>query len=266
MDKGTLGIGRFDVWQFSSVAVLLWLLPSRLYAQDSYEIQVYGSETVPRGETMVELHSNYTIHGNKQTIDGVLPSNHALHETLEVTHGFNSWFETGFYVFTSIQPGYGWEWVGNHIRPRVRVPAAWNWPVGLSLSAEIGYERRLFSENTWTWELRPIIDKQWGPLYISLNPSFERALHGTTSSQGFQFAPSAKVSYDVTPHVALGVEYYSSLGRVTHFNRLADEQHQIMPVIDLNLSPKWEFNFGVGVGLNRNTDELIAKLILGRRF
>ena len=30
-------------------------------AQDNYEIQVYGSETVSIGKTMVELHSNYTI-------------------------------------------------------------------------------------------------------------------------------------------------------------------------------------------------------------
>src|SRR5947207_11497312 len=32
----------------------------RLCAQDNYEIQVYGSETVPAGATMVELHSNIT--------------------------------------------------------------------------------------------------------------------------------------------------------------------------------------------------------------
>jgi len=244
----------------------VWLFAFRLGAQDSYEIQVYGAETIPRGETMIELHSNYTFEGNRQTINGVLPNYHALHETIEVTHGFTSWFETGFYAFTSVQPGYGWEWVGDHIRPRVRVPEAWNWPVGLSLSTEVGYQRQLFSENTWTCEIRPIIDKQWGPWYISLNPSFERALHGPGSSQGFEFSPSAKLSYDLTPQVALGVEYYSSLGQVTHFSRFADQQHQIIPVIDLNLSPKWEFNFGVGVGLNGSTDDLIAKLILGRRF
>ena len=44
------------------------------------------------------------------------------HETVEITHGFTPWFETGFYVFTSIQPGRGWEWVGDHVRPRVRIP------------------------------------------------------------------------------------------------------------------------------------------------
>ena len=44
------------------------------------------------------------------------------------------------------------------------------------------------------------------------------------------------------------------------------EQHQIFPAIDLNVSPKWEFNFGVGVGLTRSTDHLIFKMIVGRRF
>jgi hypothetical protein len=63
---------------------------------------------------------------------------------------------------TDIQPGEGWEWMGDHIRPRVAVPADWHWLVGLSLSREIGYQRRSCSEDEWTWELRPIIDKQWG--------------------------------------------------------------------------------------------------------
>ncbi len=30
--------------------------------------------------------------------------------------------------------------------------------------------------------------------------------------------------------------------------------------------PKWEFNFGVGVGLTRSTDHLIFKMIIGRRL
>ena len=43
-------------------------------------------------------------------------------------------------------------------------------------------------------------------------------------------------------------------------------QHQIFPAIDLNVSPKWEFNFGVGIGITRSTDHLILKMIIGRRF
>ena len=32
------------------------------------------------------------------------------------------------------------------------------------------------------------------------------------------------------------------------------------------MSPQWEINLGVGVGLTRSTDHLIVKLILGYRF
>jgi hypothetical protein len=38
------------------------------------------------------------------------------------------------------------------------------------------------------------------------------------------------------------------------------------PTFDLNLSPKWEVNFGLGVALTRSTDHLFAKMILGYRF
>lgn len=242
------------------------LLPLAVSAQDNYEIQVYGADTVEAGRTMVELHSNYTIDGQRDTINGVLPSNHALHETLEITHGFTPWFETGFYVFSSVQPHEGWEWVGDHIRPRVRVPESWNWPVGVSLSMEVGYQRPEFSEDTWTCEIRPIIDKQIGPLYLAINPAFEKSLEGLNSNQGFAFAPSAKASFEVTKLIALGVEYYSSLGPLARFDTWNNQTHQIFPVVDLNFSPNWEFNFGVGFGLSHSTDDLLVKLILGYKF
>ena len=239
---------------------------ARLVAQDSYEIQVYGSETLPAGDTMVELHSNFTIDGLGGQPGGVLPNHHALHETLEITHGFNSWFETGVYVFSSVQPGRGWEWVGNHIRPRVRVPEAWHWPVGLSLSTEIGYVRQSFAEDAWAWELRPIIDKQFRRFYVAVNPTFGRALHGPNVSRGFEFSPSGKFSFEVFKKIGLGVEYYSALGPVTRLDDFGEQRHQIVPVVDIEFSPRWEFNFGVGVGLNHSSDGLFVKLILGRRF
>jgi hypothetical protein len=245
---------------------LLCLAALPAHAQDNYEIQVYGADTVPPDHLMVELHTNYTLQGSKLVTDGVQPSNHAWHETLEITRGFNSWFETGFYVFTSIQPGGQWDWVGDHIRPRVRVPESWHWPVGVSLSTEVGYQRRSFATDTWTLELRPIVDKQLGPWYLSFNPSLDRAFAGADASRGFEFSPNFKVSYNVTPVVAAGLEYYGSLGPLGNFDPLHDQQQQIVPSIDLNVSPDWEFNFGVGLGVTHGTDRLLVKMIVGRRF
>lgn len=235
-------------------------------AQGNYEIQVYGSDTVPPRTTMVEIHSNLTVEGTNTVQDGVLPTNHAVHETLELTQGVNSWSEVGFYVFTSIQSDGGWKWVGDHIRPRVRVPESWHWPVGVSLSQEIGYQRPEFSPDTWTWEIRPIVDKKLGPWYLSFNPTLDRSFHGPSVNKGVEFSPNVKVSYDFTKRIAGGLEYYGSYGSIGGFDPLRDQQQQFFPTIDLDLGPQWEFNFGVGIGTTSSTDHLIVKCIIGRRF
>jgi hypothetical protein len=58
----------------------------------------------------------------------------------------------------------------------------------------------------------------------------------------------------------------SAVGPATDFLPTRFQQHQIFPAIDLNLSPKWEGNFGLGVGVTRSSDHLTAKRILGDRF
>jgi hypothetical protein len=57
------------------------------HAQNNYEIQVYGAETVAPRATMLELHSNFTADGQRNVVDGVEPTNHAEHETIEITQG-----------------------------------------------------------------------------------------------------------------------------------------------------------------------------------
>jgi hypothetical protein len=253
----------------STVLLIAFLLPQvtrSLQAQGSYEIQVYGSDLVAPGATMVELHSNFTFEGSKTAVDGMYPTEHQLHETLEITRGVTDWFELGFYVFTSADTRVGWQWVGDHLRPRVRAPESWGWPVGVSLSAEIGYQRAVYSPDTWTIELRPIVDKTIGRLYLCFNPTLDRSFHGPSVPEGVVFSPNVKVGYDITKVINGGFEYYGALGPVTGFDALRQQQQQVFAVTDLNLSPNWEFNFGVGVGLTGGSDHLLVKMIIGRRF
>ncbi len=264
--------GKIFAFSLFFLACCGLLLVRPLAAQDNYEIQVYGSDTVAPKTTMLELHSNFTVDGSKPlpgskyTADDTYPTNHALHETVEITQGLTNWSEVGFYIFTSSRSGQGVQWVGDHIRPRVRVPDSWHWPVGVSLSTEIGYQRRDFSTDTWTWEIRPIIDKQIGRWYFALNPALERSFHGESVSRGVEFSPNAKISYDFTKVITGGLEYYGAYGRLGDFDDLHNQQQQFFPAIDLNVSPNWEINFGVGIGPTSSTDHLIVKAIIGRRF
>jgi len=70
----------------------------------------------------------------------------------------------------------------------------------------------------------------------------------------------------VTKKVSIGLEYYGSLGPVTGFDPLRDQQQQILPAVDIDFGKNWEFNFGVGVGVTQATDHLLVKAILGYRF
>lgn len=58
-----------------------------LRAQENYEIQVYSVDTVEPDSTMVEFHTNFTAQGSKTVVNGVLPTNHAWNETIEITQG-----------------------------------------------------------------------------------------------------------------------------------------------------------------------------------
>jgi hypothetical protein len=234
-------------------------------SQNNYEIQVYASPTQTKGSTMFELHSNYTFNGSTEIVNGVLPSNHSLHETVEITTGITPVFETGVYLFTNYTPGYGYQIVGAHLRPRVMAPADWGIPFGLSLSMEIGYQKPAYAEDTWSLEIRPIIDKQWGNFYASFNPTFGIALQSQYTNSIPTFEPNLKLSYAVFKNTGLGIEYYGDFGPVTQFDPGSQQNHALFLAYDLLNNPKWELNIGAGFGLTPATDPFVLKIITGRK-
>jgi hypothetical protein len=235
-------------------------------AQDNYEIQVYGSQTQLPGTTMFELHSNYTFNGEKDVSKGVLPSNHALHETLEITTGVSNIFEMGVYLFTAYIPGHGYQVVGSHLRPRIMAPATWKLPVGLSLSTEIGYQKAAFSSSTWSIELRPIIDKLWNKWYVSFNPTLGISLKSKYDKSTPTFEPNLKVYYNLFRNAGIGIEYYGDIGYINNLEKFSEQSDAIFISYDLLNNAKWEFNMGAGIGVTSATDRFVYKLILGRRI
>jgi hypothetical protein len=241
---------------------LVMLAPAAaLRAQNNYEIQVYPAETAEKNVTFFELHSNFTGAGTTAACQYsaaapcVYPTDRQLHETLEITRGFSDIFEVGLYFFTSAGPGQGYQYVGSHLRPRIRAPEDWKLPVGLSLSTEFGFVKDGFDDGQWSMELRPIIDKKMGAFYWSVNPALDWWYKGPQAGTGFRGVsvnPNVKVSWDFTEKITGGFEYYGSTGTLTEFAPVAQQQH-------------WEINFGYGFNLAGNGDHNIVKLILGRR-
>jgi hypothetical protein len=247
--------------------VALACTPAAAAGQDLFEIQVYPYETVEPGRTMVEFHSNFTPSGTKTSEAGVFPNHHQFHLTLEITHGFTKFFETGFYIETApYVPQEGAKFTGWHIRPRFRFPEYSHFPFRMSLSFEYAFNQPGFDPNRQTLEIRPIFERQDGRLYVSINPDLSVAVKGRDAGSAPGFAPNGKIGWDVTKMVSAGFEYYAETGPVKHFDPLSQQHHILVPAIDLNVSPDWELNFGVGRGLTNTSEHWIVKAIVGYRF
>ena len=256
---------RFLTIRYICIIILI-IYSGRSQAQDNYEIQVYASQTQAKGSTMFELHSNYTFNGSTQIVNGVLPSNHSLHETAEITTGITPVFEAGVYLFTNYTPGYGYQVVGVHLRPRVMAPTDLGIPFGLSLSLEFGYQKPAYADDEWNLEIRPIVDKQWGRFYASLNPTFGISLQSNYNNSVPTFEPNVKLSYAVFKNAALGIEYYGDMGSVTNFDQGSQQNHALFIAYDLLNNVDWELNIGAGFGLTTTSDPFVFKIITGRKI
>jgi hypothetical protein len=236
------------------------------FGQDNYEIEVYESDIALPKETIFELHSNYTFGGQIQADDGVLPTHDMLHETICIAHGLTDWLEISGMLYSAIGNDNRTSLVGGHIASTVKAPEDWRFPVGFAIHVEGGYQDRMYSEDGQTLEIRPIIDKTFKNLYISINPTFEKSFQGANENKGFVFSPDAKSSYSISKLVALGFEYYGTLGVLSHFDPYQLQQHQLFAVADLNFSENWEFNCGYGLGFTRATDNAIFKMNIAYKF
>jgi hypothetical protein len=246
-----------------SICVWLFLLCARGYAQADNEIQVYASPTVQKKWTIFELHSNYTFKGSEFLSDP--KSANWINETLEITHGVGQNFEIGFYTFTGVAPGGGYQYLGNQIRPRITVPEKWKWPFGASLSAEFGFFRPSDTADFfWQGEIRPIIDKTVKNWYFAFNPNLGFVVSG--EEKGVNIEPQVKIVYTIAGKVGTGVEYYGNFGSFKKILPGEMQEHLLGPMIDLYIHPMWELNTGFLFGLTRNSNQSIFKILVGRRI
>jgi hypothetical protein len=242
---------------------LVYSTPAR--AIDFYEIQIYRTETTPQGVIQVELHSNSVT-----TATGVLAHRqlnpYQIHETIETTYGITPHIEIGQYFATAKLNNGEYEYAGSRTKMHFGVADSETWPIQIGGNIELDYMRRAAEENPLSLELRPIVEKRFGPLLIIANLAFEKPFDGPGTHRGVTFSPSGLVSCEATSWLEPAVEYYGDMGAVEHFPSVSEQQHFIVPALNLNLIPQLEFNFGVGFGLTRASNGTFVKSIIGWSF
>jgi hypothetical protein len=236
-------------------------------AGDPFEIQVYDGTANAPAVPGIELHVNDWATGNRMDYTPPELALHGqFHATLEPSLGITPFWELGGYLLTAWRPDQGvYEWAGGKLRSKLVTPPSFDphWRFGVNL--EVSYLPSTYDHDRWGSEVRPILGWHNDEWLLAFNPILDQALAGSDASKGPSFQPALKVARTVGP-VALGFEYYATLGPLTAIQPWSRQEQQVFEVLDLRSIERFELNLGVGEGLTQSSAGVVLKAIVGYEF
>ena len=230
-------------------------------AAQSDEIQVYDGGLAQVGVFNLTVHNNFTPDGVKTpAFPGAITSDDSWNGVSEWAYGVTRWFEAGLYLpLYSHDQDLGWQIDGFKLRSLFAVPDAGERRFFYGANFEFSVNREHWDTTRITSEIRPIVGWHLGQFDVIVNPIVDTQYDGL---KNLEFVPSARFSYNTSPHWALSLEDYSDFGRVSDFESIENQSHQLFAVVDY---VGWlEVQFGAGFGLTDASDKFQMKVILAR--
>lgn len=227
------------------------------------EIEVYTYHQAAPGELDLDVHMNYVANGESGgEFEGGEATTRRLRITPEFSLGLGHGFEAGFYapLLTVANEGvlraHGVIGRLKWIAPRQKSTGVfWGGNV------EIGRVDGQIDENPWHGEIKGIVGWNNARWLVSANPTVGFKLSGEVSAPAV-FAINSKLSYKLTPKLAVGVESYNGTGVLNDGVHFRTAEQSSFLVIDAPVR-HWFVHGGVGLGYGGNRDHAIFVLSLG---
>jgi hypothetical protein len=244
------------------VVLALLVLPAAAAAQTD-EIQVYDGGLTDPGVVNLTVHTNFIANGLKDpAFPGAVVANHSLNGVPEFALGATPWLELGLYLpVYSRDARMGWGIDG--IKPRLlfAVPHADDRRFFYGANFEFSINTKRWDEKRYTSEVRPIVGWHLGSVDVIVNPILDTAYDGL---KNLDFAPSARVAFQVARTTQLSIEEYADYGPLHALLGARDQVHQLYGVVNHTIPGGIDLEAGVGVGLTDASDRLTFKLLLSR--
>lgn len=250
----------------SLIPLLALAVTGPAWAVDPFEIQVYEGDINQPLQAGLEVHSNFVASGRTAAVfPGEAVPHHTWRTTLEPSFGILEWWELGAYLQLATAPSRSETHFGGFkLRSKLVMPRDRTGDFTVGLNMEVGRGVAALGSDDWDTEFRPIFAYQHGRWFAALNPIFGWALSGDTSAVP-DLEPCAKLRVDTGFMLALGVEYYAGLGRLSEIPAWKDQEHFLYLVFDL-LNAPIDLNLGLGRGLTDASDPWTIKVIVGKAF
>ncbi|MBO9574401.1 MAG: hypothetical protein J7494_01560 [Sphingobium sp.] len=242
---------------------LLACLPAMRAEAADEEIQVYVDDIGARGAVGLDVHINHVLDGDPGAdYAGGEPGLHRLRVTPEFSLGLGGGFEAGLYLpLATIAGDTVLRFQGVKLRMKWIAPHDEAKGFYWGANFEIGRVAYRLDRNPWNAELKTIAGWRGGKWSLAVNGNLDFKVSGPVSAPAtFQLA--TKISRDVAPGLALGIESYNDFGSFSRFGRFGENEQATYLTVDAQTSG-WEFNVGIGRGYAASSDHLIAKMVVG---
>lgn len=227
------------------------------------EIQVYDGSIAAPGVMNLTWHNNFTPDGQKTpAFPGGLIPDKSFNGVTEWAWGITPWFETGLYLpLYSVSKDRGATINGGKIRLLFTTPHAADRTFFYAANFEFSYNAKHWDPRRFTSEIRPIIGVHLHPWDIIFNPILDNSYVGGFKS--LDFAPCARIAYNLNPKWAIAAEEYSDVGTLRDILPTDQETHEVWGVFDH--PTKWaDIEAGIGFGVTSASDRVTLKLMLSR--
>ena len=262
-----------------STAVLVAIFT--VSAQAQFFFKVYPYKTADAGALEVSYWSTFipSSSGEIEFHNGEQYSRDDLWaHSVELEYGLSHKFTIGYYADFLHPESDSLQYLQSKLLARYRLFEKNELPVDLALYGEYVIPDRDYSDAE-RFEFRFIIEKDFGPWRLDLNPILEKVTSGEDVDEGLEFAYAAGLYYEnkgdgawstTNVHIVPGLEFYGAVGQLAAAEGWDEQQHYIFPVIDVFVPHysdwKIHWNFGPGFGISDAADNLVIKSILTAEF
>ncbi len=254
---------RVATFAVAAASALVLFTTRRAAAVDPFEIQVYDATANAPGTPGIELHVNRVFDGVRAAAPPELPMHHQSHFTLEPSLGVTPFLELGGYLQTALNADGSFDYAGTKLRAKFVTPPGWQEHLRLGVNLELSLVPSQYDRSRWGGEIRPIVAWENERWLFAVNPILGVPLGPPDARDGPTLEPAGMAKVKIPEAVALGFEYYASLGPIAGLSPLAEQTHYLYEVIDLLAVPHFELNAGVGEGLTSASNGFVVKMILG---
>ena len=127
------------------------------------------------------------------------------------------------------------------------------------------YDKRI-TESRYNGELRGILGHKHGDWKFTLNPIINQALFKNPNGRPLELEVFGQVIREFGDDFALGVEHYSSLGRLSRPTFGPGSEQISYLVAEFKTKKHYEFHLGVGHGWTAPADKRAFKALIGFPF